>query len=80
MKRIIIIALAMMAIAQSMMARERRMTLKRNTETGDGTQSEVMQSSRMAVERTRAMQGTIFNSDPTSISFVTDPDEWRKSR
>ena len=72
MKRIIIIALAIIGISQSMMAQERRMTLneilKLAMEHNLG-----LQSSRMAVERASALQGTAFSPDPTSISISQDP-------
>ena len=72
MKRIIIIALAIIGISQGMMAQERRMTLdeilKLAMERNLG-----LQSSRMAVERASALQGTAFSPDPTSISLSQDP-------
>lgn len=72
MKRIIIIALAIIGISQSMMAQERRMTLneilKLAMEHNLG-----LQSSRMAVERASALQGTAFSPDPTSISISRTP-------
>ena len=72
MKRIIIIALAMMAIAQSMIAQERRMTLNEILKLAT-ERNLSLQSSRIAVERTRAMQGTAFNLDPTAVSLSQDP-------
>ena len=72
MKRIIIIALAIIGISQRMVAQERRMTLdeilKLAMERNLG-----LQSSRMAVERASALQGTAFSPDPTSISLSQDP-------
>ena len=72
MKRIIIIALAIIGISQRMVAQECRMTLdeilKLAMERNLG-----LQSSRMAVERASALQGTAFSPDPTSISLSQDP-------
>lgn len=72
MKRIIIIALATMAIAQSMIAQERRMTLNEILKLAT-ERNLSLQSSRIAVERTRAMQGTAFNLDLTAVSLSQDP-------
>ena len=62
----------MMAIAQSMIAQERRMTLNEILKLAT-ERNLSLQSSRIAVERTRAMQGTAFNLDPTAVSLSQDP-------
>ena len=72
MKRIIIIALAIIGISQSIMAQERRMTLNEIIRLAL-EHNLSLQGSRMAVERASAMQGTAFNLDPTSISLSQDP-------
>ena len=62
----------MMAIAQGMIAQERRMTLNEILKLAT-ERNLSLQSSRIAVERTRAMQGTAFDLDPTSVSLSQDP-------
>lgn len=72
MKRIIIIALAIIGISQGMMAQEHRMTLNEILKLAQ-ERNLGLQSSRMAVERASALQGTAFSPDPTSISLSQDP-------
>lgn len=62
----------MMAIVQSMIAQERRMTLNEILKLAT-ERNLSLQSSRIAVERTRAMQGAAFDLDPTAVSLSQDP-------